>query len=253
MKVSINSRSFDVENSDAPGIPGFWNYVNDGKWEKSTYDIFDLFLEEDKSYIDIGAWIGPTVLYGAQISKHCYAVEPDPVAYGVLLDNLKLNPEISNNVTLFNGCLSDITGEVDFGSNSSFGDSTSSLLFSAKGSIKVRSLCFQDLITNYGINDCNFIKMDIEGGEIILLPTMKEYLAVNKPTLFLSLHSFNLADKEKYATTIIDTLNLFPNVYLPDGTKIDIDKLHNFMLTADASNVSVVATKYKVAKSLMRE
>ena len=34
----------------------------------------------------------------------------------------------------------------------------------------------------------NFIKIDIEGGEYIILPAMKNFLKINKPTLLISIH-----------------------------------------------------------------
>lgn len=45
------------------------------------------YCNKENTYIDIGAWIGPTVLYGACVSKHVYAIEPDPAAVSQLKKN----------------------------------------------------------------------------------------------------------------------------------------------------------------------
>jgi FkbM family methyltransferase len=128
-------------------------------------------------------------LYGSQIARRAYGVEPDPIAFEELKQNIALNTQIAGNVLLFNGCVAPKSGQVPFGNRSEAGDSTSSLLF-AHGGIKwtVEGLCFEDFVRQNEIGDCNFIKMDIEGGEYRVLPTMKRYLKSNHPTLHVSLH-----------------------------------------------------------------
>ena len=58
-------------NLHGKSIMIFWNLQYMFFWgknyEKNTYKIFDKFLDENHSYIDIGAFIGSTVLYGANI------------------------------------------------------------------------------------------------------------------------------------------------------------------------------------------
>jgi len=76
--IHKNGKKFYVNTSKNEW---FWNQVETNLWEPDTFKIFDKFIDKEHSYIDIGAWIGPTVLYGCQISKHCYAIEPDPIAF----------------------------------------------------------------------------------------------------------------------------------------------------------------------------
>lgn len=88
----------------------------------------DRFLNENHNYLDIGAWVGPTVLYGAHLAKHVYAVEPDPVAFGEWNENLTLNSPISSKVTPVNAALSEKTGTTNLYIRSEYGDSTPSLI-----------------------------------------------------------------------------------------------------------------------------
>jgi FkbM family methyltransferase len=192
LRISQRGKSFAV----CPGrATVFWDLVSRGAWEPETFTIFDRFLDRDHSYIDIGSWIGPTLLYACQIARRAYGIEPDPVAFEELKQNIALNTPIVDNVRLFNGCVAPKSGQVHFGSRSEAGDSTSSLLF-AKGKTKwtVEGLCFEEFIRQNEISDCNFIKMDIEGGEYRVLPTMKRYLKANRPTLHVSLHPLFLGD-----------------------------------------------------------
>jgi FkbM family methyltransferase len=186
MLITLRDKSFQV-------LPGshsaFWHDVSSGRWESDTFVIFDRFLDRQHSYIDIGAWIGSTLLYGCQSAKSAYGLEPDPIAYTELEQNINLNKPMTNNVRLYNAGIAPISGEVALGSRGEGGDSTSSLLFGKKKTHwMVRVFSFADFIRQNDIAHCNFIKMDIEGGEYQILPTMVDYLKMNRPTVHLSLH-----------------------------------------------------------------
>ena len=227
----------------------FWHNFEKNGWENYTYIAFDVFLEKNCSYIDVGAWIGPTVLYGCQRAKYCYAIEPDPVAFKTLQDNISLNPSLKNKITLFNGCLGEMCGEVRLGVSSGlsacgFGDSVSSMIFSgSEKSINVKSLTIEKLIERYNIEGCNFIKMDIEGGETILLPSMKDYLQKNKPTLHISLHPNWFRDIEKDSRIIAHVLTMYKYLFFDNGQKIKRDDLYRLLL--QKKNITLVATEVK--------
>ena len=186
MLISLHDKRFEV----SPGRNGaFWQEVAKGAWESDTFAIFDRFLDSQHSYIDIGAWIGPTLLYGCQIAKIAYGLEPDPIAFAELEKNIALNKPMSDNIRLLNACIAPNSGEVALGSRGDGGDSSSSLLFERKKTHwTVKALSFDDFIRQYNVANCNFIKMDIEGGEYEILPTMVDYLEAQRPTLHLSLH-----------------------------------------------------------------
>lgn len=167
----------------------YWQLVSCGAWEPETFAIFDKYIEREHSYIDVGSWIGPTILYGAQLAKRAYGLEPDPVAYAELAANVALNPELSEKINIFSVCISDNSGTLRFGNRRNAGDSNSSLFFvDRKVTWEVLGMTFDDFIREYGITDCRFIKMDIEGGEYVVIPSMANYLKTNRPTLYLSLH-----------------------------------------------------------------
>ncbi len=171
--------------------PSFWRSFAEGEFEPETLRAFDAFLDMEHTYIDIGAWIGPTVLYGSQLAEHCYAIEPDPVAYKLLRTNIQLNPDLCKRITLFHGCIADACGVVRLSNVFSAvgGDSRSSLLSGrAKVAWEVPSTTLQRFMEDHQIENCNFIKMDVEGGETVILPNIATFLASEKPTLHLSLH-----------------------------------------------------------------
>lgn len=173
----------------------FWGRYEEGVWEPDTRAVFRRFIDKQHSYIDIGSWIGPTLLQGCQLAGRAYGIEPDPVAFAELAENIEDNQLIAGNVQLFNVCIAPVSGKVSFGSRGDGGDTMSSLLFSGgKTNWMVEGLTFQDWIERTGIDDCNFIKIDIEGGEYSVLPTMAAYLTSHRPTLLLSLHPCFIGD-----------------------------------------------------------
>jgi FkbM family methyltransferase len=192
----------------------FWKSVAQNQWESETFSIFKKYLRPTHSYIDIGAWIGPTVLFGSQLAKHCWALEPDPVAFRLLQTNLQLNAHLAHKVTPLNVCFGAIDGKVKFGRHHSIGgDSRSSLIWDKAPFWWVDSVTIETLFRDNQIWDCNFIKMDIEGGEIIALPAMAHFLHTTKPTLFLSLHPLFFPDPEKNKKMMLEILLQFPFIF----------------------------------------
>jgi hypothetical protein len=49
--------------------------------ESAEDPIFKRLINPQYSYIDMGAWIGPTLLLGCQLAKHCHGIEPDLKSY----------------------------------------------------------------------------------------------------------------------------------------------------------------------------
>jgi len=82
----------------------FWmNNFSEG-WEQSTFDFIIPRLDQNKVFIDIGAWIGPISLVASHFSQKCICFEPDEVAYQEFRDNIKLNG--INNIILENKAIS---------------------------------------------------------------------------------------------------------------------------------------------------
>ena len=211
----------------------FWDHYSSGAWEPDTRAIFSRFIDAQHSYIDIGAWIGPTLLLGCPLAKRAYGIEPDPIAYSELVENIDSNRPITSNVQLFNICIAAESGKKAFGNRGDGGDSMSSLLFSdEKTNWTVDGMTFGEWIDQNGIDDCNFIKIDIEGGEYTVLPTMAAYITKHRPTLHLSLHPFCLGGRSvrsvaakikrsayrlKCTVGIISVIGTYRYVYDPRG------------------------------------
>ncbi len=234
MRVRLRGHEFEV---GAARTRAYWRAVADGSWEPATFPIFERFIDREHSCIDLGAYVGVTLLYACQLARRAYGVEADPIAFAELRQNVDANRPVTDNVRIAEVCIAPRTGTVDFGNCGEGGDTTSSLLFGNRRTHwRVPALSFEDFLLHHGIEDCNFIKMDIEGGEYALLPTMLQYLRTQRPTLHLSLHPCHLGKRRigwpgkvvaRLAATlrIRPCLRLYRHVYDHDGHPMSFQRL----------------------------
>ena len=166
----------------------FWRKASRGGWEPETFAILDRHLAPDRDHLDIGAWIGPTVLYASRKARHVWAFEPDPAAFRALGWNLELNGV--DNVSALPAALSGATGLARMAPFSGeAGDSTTSLLNpDGEGGGEVLTLGWQDFEDRTDLDRVSLVKMDVEGGEFDLLPNLVPWLLRQRPALLLSLH-----------------------------------------------------------------
>lgn len=195
MLIKVNGKSFNVADTDLINHSNHWGWVNYGTWEPHTFKIFDEFIDSDHTYIDMGAWIGSTVLYGSQLAKHVYAAEPDPIALTALKTNIDLNPKFKEKISLYEGA---ITQDGTMALSKPTGESVSTIVDTANDTtVMVNTLSFDTFLNIYNIEDCTFIKMDIEGAERFVLPDISDYLNTNKPSMYISFHPWNFNDEDR--------------------------------------------------------
>lgn len=218
-KITFKGKSFFVTGND-----DFWLAYKMGRWEPETFEIMEKYLDKDHSYVDFGAWIGPTVLFGAQIAKKVYALEPDMVAFDAFRTNLEMNPSINEKVVRNPIAVGRNTAIVSFGAVGEYGDSMSSLL-GDKAMTVVHAFSMKDIFEKYNINDCNFVKMDIEGGEALVFPTALEVFEKWKPTLYLSLHAQMWKKPQDYFDRIFPVLALYKHIYNTKGELITLKEI----------------------------
>jgi FkbM family methyltransferase len=233
--VTVGRRRFHV--TDSACHRAFWDRLAQGHWEPQTFAVFDRFLSGSHSYLDVGAWIGPTILYGAQRAHVGYAIEPDPVARHELELNLALNPKIATRVVVSGLCVASQSGPVELhaggmyaSSGSRFGDSMTSLLPAADGGaaavLAADGITLEEFSERYEVRDCNFIKMDVEGAEFSILCTHRDYWRRTRPTLYVSFHAPPAARREDQYRGSFDVLrSIYPHIYDATGRPLDLSAL----------------------------
>ncbi|MGG3282954.1 FkbM family methyltransferase [Paenibacillus solani] len=219
----------------------FWTLYYD-KWEEATFNIFDRFLDENYNYLDIGSWIGPTVIVGAHKSNHVYAIEPNKLAFNELVGNISLNPLIKTKVTCINAALSPKSQSIKLYIRTDPSESMSSIVPNKQTGdyYDVKGITFDQLLIDNDIKNVNFIKMDIEAGEYQVLPTMRDYLEKNKPILYLSMHPPFILDSaelqfrrhndkfkhlEYLTERLMSSLDFYKYIYDSNGNLIDANEV----------------------------
>ncbi|CAK0757174.1 hypothetical protein CCP1ISM_7140001 [Azospirillaceae bacterium] len=105
-------RLFETEFSVCGGDKrlNWWQSYASGRWEPQTLALLYKILRPGDLYIDVGAWIGPTVLFAAARGATVVAFEPDRTAFRELAANVAANPSLSKRITLHNTALLDRRG-----------------------------------------------------------------------------------------------------------------------------------------------
>lgn len=190
-KFSIGRKRFVVEDTPATNQENFdfWGWFSSGQWETTTIEEADKLLHKGDLLFDIGAWVGPLTLWEASRGVKVVAVEPDPVAFDLLRQNVIING-FKDLVTLVNKAIVyDASSTVTLNFRGSGGDAWSSIAAreDLPNSIEVQATTITELIKQHGKPAA--IKMDIEGGESIILPVIGPLLRRLKIPLLLATHA----------------------------------------------------------------
>ncbi|GAB7022337.1 FkbM family methyltransferase [Salidesulfovibrio brasiliensis] len=214
-RFSINGRSLSADVT--PRYEKFWALFAQERWEPATFEVFEQHLEPGAHYVDVGAWIGPTLLYAAHIAGQCTAFEPDPVAYCALEANIRHNPELAERCTLRHAALTTRDGTIKLTPPHGAGKSeTSCLLPSSDNTFEAEALNASRVFPAE-MADAAFIKMDIEGGEYDTIPAMTGFLRSAKPVVLLSLHPNHLSqagrDPVSESSRLLESFSGYGSVY----------------------------------------
>ena len=213
--VNIHGFSFAVE----PDPADYWDWIEKGTYH-SDFETIKRFAGPNVTCIDAGAWIGADTLYASKMYKHVYVIEPDPVAFHILTNNLSANkPE---NVTLYQGALMDHAGMISIGSTvlgCSCTRESCQLNAVAVPCMTLREFCG-------GIPDPLFIKMDVEGAEAQILKDWG-FFYERQPNLMLSTHLewWKEAGSDGHAeyATISKVGRLYKNPVNSGGDRVDFN------------------------------
>lgn len=162
--------------------------------EEMETEVVKDFLKPGMKVLDLGANIGYYTLLMAKLAGDkgkVFAVEPFPENFQQLKRNIELN-NLQSIVELDNIAISDETREVDFfvGQEHNLG----TLLkegneYQIAGSIKVNAVSLADYLKDKPKID--FLRMDIEGGEVKVLNHIKKSWPSNRPypkAIFFEVH-----------------------------------------------------------------
>ncbi len=167
---------FNVKTIDNDPDVSFW-IAKDGYWESFvSYKIANYFdIIKPEICVDVGAHIGYySLLFLWLGAKVVYAFEPNPLAFSVLSENIRMNnlhgELVVNNCAVLENNFEEVFLDDTFGTPNSF--------VSHSGKYKVFSVSLDNFFYNKDLPD--FIKIDAEGSEERIIAGMEKILKSNK-------------------------------------------------------------------------
>jgi FkbM family methyltransferase len=179
-------------------VLGRYIYI-DGVFERDCWNFVKRFLQPDMVVFDLGANFGQYTLLAARcVGEHgrVHSFEPSHRIFGELQFNVELNG-LSERCTLNRLAVSDAAGvarlsryeegaEV-YGSLGSHRRSEATVI----GYEEVQTIRLDDYIAEKKIDHVDFIKMDIEGAELLALKGAERLLRDHAPTILLEMADIN--------------------------------------------------------------
>lgn len=192
----------------------FWDGVNAGTWEPETIEVLASVIKRGSAHCDIGAWIGPTVLFAHRSGANVTCFEPDPLAYERLLGNLRLNGAFD--VRTIPCALGGKDGLRTMGAMvGSLGKSATSFFGTgAAQTVQVPCLTWETAVRIFQLPVFDTMKIDIEGAEVEVLPLLLDYLREHRPALLLSTHWSFLPepDRKRLSQSLSELGKIYPSV-----------------------------------------
>jgi len=177
---------------ESTGADDFWQNVYPTDYNP-VFDLFDIYMDPTKDYIDIGSWVGDTVIYPARNSKRVISVEADS-RHGDRLTNLFALNLLETPLILEQSALySSTEEELSFcQQDNPETDSTSSHLVASVDctgvSVNVPSISFSDLLDKYSVTTVSMINVNINGDEENVLQDVYDYSSGNTVPLYVTFY-----------------------------------------------------------------
>jgi len=143
--------------------------------------------ENDKIILDLGSNVGLFAIHAAPWADLVIAVEPTP-------SHMMLNEQLTgpfDNIIRYQAAISDKSGRMPF--YTSTGNTTmNSLIDRGEEQFMVETLSVIDIINKFKLDHVDFVKMDIEGSEVIALnETIIAELSNKVSKILIEFHEVN--------------------------------------------------------------
>lgn len=169
------------------GVNGYWL----GSYESEEQKIFIENIKKGDVVFDIGANVGFYSLLAAELigsGGKVFAFEPFEENFNYIKKHMEMNNY--KNIFSFGAAVSDKTGLAFFKKEKS-----AAMGHLGDGDIRVGVISLDEQIKNRKLPIPNFLKIDVEGAEFLVLKGAQNLLKVNHPIIFISIHSDSLREE----------------------------------------------------------
>ncbi|MFH0940152.1 MAG: FkbM family methyltransferase [Planctomycetota bacterium] len=207
IRADVNGIRLALEFTDISA-----RHIYFGEYEKEEAACIAGKIKPGMVTCDIGANLGYFTLLLAHLTGphgHVYAFEPNPVMQGRLAENILLNPGLDDGrIRLEAVALGAQAGEADFFCPAQGHDGAGGLKDTRRAPlqkvIKVRVTALDEFVSMRSIKKLDFIKMDIEGGELDVLRGAERVLSELRPVILFEACEENTAP---YGYRVFDILS----------------------------------------------
>ncbi|MGD8514891.1 MAG: FkbM family methyltransferase [Granulosicoccaceae bacterium] len=163
----------DLEEGKGPGR----TIIKYGEHDPFLMQLMKDFIRRDKAVIDVGANIGSYSLVASRYTAApVYAFEPEPFNYNVLLNNIALNN--ADNVHAYQKAASNEPGTLQLYLNPfNQGDHRCYRSGEGRDCVDIEAVRIDDELAGEDISRIGFIKIDVQGFELMTVQGMRHILA----------------------------------------------------------------------------
>ncbi len=214
-----------------------WLHPFQGNWEldalfnKKELDNTSKLIKPNSIVLDIGAQTGNMAVAYSLFAKNVIAFEPNPATFEILEKNSTLN-----SITPYNFAISKEEGECEFHYSDPglCNGGYASILDNGIGTtghslpLDIYKVNIVNFLKKYHPNDFNnisFIKIDAEGHDKEILPTLKEIIDINKPIIQTEIYDGLTPNETNQLIKVINDLGY--KAYDMDACNNDINNLQN--------------------------
>ncbi len=154
--ISLNNVKF--YNNEFSSI--LWEYFTDNPFLEGNF--------ENRTVIDIGANIADTPLFLAQEGATVFAFEPVPETYEMGKENIELNPDLKNNIHMYNNAISGENEFIKIYTETNEDSAGANSFIKTEKWIEIEAFTIKQIIEKFNIKP-DILKMDCEGAEYSII------------------------------------------------------------------------------------
>lgn len=227
-RISVLGEDYTVRNH------WFWKEYREAGWEPQTLATYRRWLSHDTTYVDVGAWVGLTVMYAKEIGvREAYAIEANPETYALTAETFRKNRK-TRDVDFSHVCIADKDGGVvDFGGYN--GNSLSSASSMRGHDWKVPATTLLTWLKDKRLDAAEnlFLKVDIEGAEALAMSDLTRLGTSRHLVVYLSLHPTFMDDPLETWSKLAALYAAYRHVYNSRGDAIAEDDLKRMFLSKE--------------------